>query len=323
MRAVWVLALVMAVSMPVLGQPARTRSAKGRASSGKARPGVVHPSRIALPENPTDDEDDLDGSKLFTADTETLPKGDWSLNLAYFLSQAKSTFDDTGDLSDLGGTRRSEIFVLSASAGLSEDADLTLVATGNRVNDRFTLASSDQADSPGLGPVQGAALTNLALQARWRLVADEGDGFSLALIGGPALQELLQLDDEDTLYTIRGSFASWQQSLVLRKDFDRFSANLELFYGFPFASGTQTFQQYGANLGLGYNANSWLLPVVELNYTKALPFQDSSVESLAGTLGVIIKPGPTAAFSLGVQKTLWGRNIESFTTYCATGSINF
>lgn len=322
-------ATAMILVWPGLAAPpkASTRSsAQGKArviKSSRAHPPVLHPGRIAqpeLPSEPSPEAPDLDGSKLFTADTETLPQGTWSLNAGYFVSNARTTFDEGGAPQPLGGTRRSELFIASASLGVSPDMDLTLLATANRLDDLF---HTNPDLSAGLGPVQGAGLTNLSLQARWRLVRDEGHGFSLALVGGPALQEQLQVDDEDTSYQVGGGFGAWQQSLVLRQDLAPWSANLELFYAFPLASSPGTFQQYGANLGLGYNVSEWALPVVELNYSKALPYGDSSIDSLAATLGVILKPNPTSALSLGVQKTLCGRNVESFTTYCVSGSVSF
>ena len=277
----------------------------------------MHPSRIATPEN---EDEELDGSKLFTADTETTPAGLWSVNVGYFLSLADRAFDDHGAQQSLDEIRRSELYILSATTGLSEDFDLTVLGAATRVEDRF---GDDNLPASGLTAVQGAGLTNLAIQARWRLIADEGDGFSLALIGGPGLQQSLIPDEENSLYRTSLGFVTWQQSLVVRQDWDPFSTNLELYYGFPLASGVNTFQQFGANLGVGWNANEWLLPVVELNYTKVIPFAGTSVESLAGTVGLVLKPDPTSAISLGVQKTLLGRNLESFTTYTVSGSLSF
>lgn len=305
-------------------EPARSgRSSSGKSRGGKARAPVIHPSRIALPENQGEDEveeGDMDGSKLFTADTETMPAGLWSVNIGYFLSLADRQFDDRGAQNSLGETRRSDLYILSASTGLSENADLTILGAANRLNDQYP---DDNLPASGLGSVQGAGLTNVALQLRWRLVEDEGDGFSLAVIGGPALQQSLITDDEDTLYHANAGFVGWQQSVVLRQDLDPFSTCLELFYGFPLASGPNTFQQFGANLGVGWKANEWLLPVAELNYIKVLPYGDTTVDSLAATVGVVLKPNSTSAISLGVQKTLCGRNVENFTTYTVSGSLSF
>ncbi|CAN0456767.1 unnamed protein product, partial [Phaeothamnion confervicola] len=168
--------------------------------------------------------------------------------------------------------------------------------------------------------VGGSGPTGGSLTLHWHCWEDEG-GRSLSISGGPVLQE--QLLQDAAVYRPSPSFLSWQQSAVFRQDFKPFSANFEVYYAFPIQSSASSFQQFGANLALGWEANSWLLPVAELNYGNLLPLDGSPSESLGVTLGVVVKPTEQTNITLGAQKTVLGRNIESFTTYTVGTSVQF
>jgi hypothetical protein len=289
-------------------------SAKGRSGSRGAK--GVHTSSSGNAEDTDDDDSTIDGSKIFTGDTDVVPVGQWSTSFNYLTSNAKRGFDEKGAQVPLGLSRKAEQYLGSLTTGLVENLDLTLVGGFTRQAD--ALGAFGGTNFP-LG-VGGSGPSVASLTAHWHCWEDAG-GRSLSISGGPVLQE--QLRNETTVYRPGPSFLSWQQSAVFRQDFKPFSANLEVYYAFPIQSSSSSFQQFGANLALGWQANSWLLPVVELNYGNLLPLDGPPSESLGITLGVVLKPTDQINLVLGVQKTILGRNIESFTTYAVGTTVQF
>ena len=264
---------------------------------------------------------DLDGSKIFTNGATPQDPGTFNLNLQYLTSSATSEFIEGGGRQLLGGGRNSQLFTLSVSAGLAEDLDLTLNGGLNNLRDGIQEDPDEEEFILGSGSARGSGLTNMNASLRWRFWQDQEEGRSLAFATGPAFNSNLQ--KIGTNYEINGSFLAWQQSLLFRQDFDPFVGNVEIYYSFPVHSGDQTFRQFSTNLALGWNANEWLLPVVELNYTSITPTQNDPIENLAVTGGVILKPNDDLSFTLGVQKAVAGRNTEHYTTYTVGTSINF
>ncbi|MBX3172548.1 MAG: hypothetical protein KF760_34410 [Candidatus Eremiobacteraeota bacterium] len=264
---------------------------------------------------------DLDGSKIFTTDTSPQEPGTFSLNLQYLTSTATTEFASGGGRSLLGGGRQSQLFNLSVAAGLADNLDLTLTSGLNNLQDSLQEDPDEDEFSLGGGGARGSGLTNLNASLRWRFWQDEEEGRSLAFTTGPALNSDLQKVGGN--YQVNGTFLAWQQSLLLRQDFDPFVANLEIYYSFPLQSSEQTYRQFSTNMGLGWNANDWLLPVVELNYSSVTPSLNEPIESLSVTGGLILKPSEAWQFTLGVQRSVAGRNIENYTSFTLGTSVNF
>ena len=292
-------------------------SVKGK-SAGKGAKGV-HTSRSGSAEDDDEDGSSVDGGKIFTGDTDVVPVGQWTASFNYLVSNARRGFDEKGALVPLGLNRKAEQYIGSLSSGLVENLDLTVQGGFNRQAD--ALGAFGGINFPiGAGSVGGAGPSGVSLTLHWHLWEDEG-GRSLSISGGPILQE--QLLQDATVYSPSPSFLSWQQSAVFRQDFKPFSANFEIYYAFPIASSASSFQQSGANLALGWEANSWLLPVVELNYANLLPLDGPPSESLGVTAGIVLKPSEHINVTLGLQRSIVGRNIESFTTYTVGTAVQF
>ncbi len=264
---------------------------------------------------------DLDGSKIFTTGTDTLDPGAYSLNLQYLTSTATTEFISGGGRSALGGGRQSQIFNLSVGAGLADNLDLTITSGLNSLQDSLQDDPDQEEFSLGGGAARGSGLTSLNASLRWRFWQDPEGGRSLAFTTGPALNSDLQKVGSN--YQVNGTFFAWQQSLLFRQDFDPFVANLEIYYSFPVQANDRTFRQFSTNMGLGWNANEWLLPVVELNYSSVTPSQNEPIESLSVTGGVILKPSDDWQLTLGVQRSVAGRNIESYTSFTVGTSVSF
>ena len=264
---------------------------------------------------------DLDGSKIFTTDTAPLDPGSFSLNFSYLTSNANTEFIGGGGRALLNGGRQSQLFNLSVGAGLAENLDVTVTSGLNNLQDSLQQDPDEDEFALGGGGARGSGLTNLNASFRYRFWQDEEEGRSLAFTAGPALNADLQRSGEN--YQVNGSFLAWQQSLLFRQDFDPFVANLEVYYSFPVQSSATTFRQFSTNMALGWNANDWLLPVVELNYSSVTPSENVPIESLAITGGLILKPTDFWQVSLGVQRSVAGRNTENYTSFTVGTSVSF
>jgi len=264
---------------------------------------------------------ELDGSKIFTTDTTPVEPGSFSLSLQYLTSTASTEFSGGGGHVLLGGGRQSQLWTASAAAGLADNLDLTVNSGLNNLQDSLQEDPDEDEFSLGGGAARGSGLTNLNASLRWRFWQDEEEGRSLAFTTGPAVNGDLQKNGDN--YQVNGTFLAWQQSLLFRQDFDPFVANLEVYYSFPVRPNGQTFRQFSTNAALGWNANDWLLPVVELNYSNITPEQNEPIESLAITGGLVLKPTQDWQLTLGVQRSLAGRNIEKYTTFTVGTSVNF
>lgn len=264
---------------------------------------------------------DLDGSKIFTTDTTPLDPGTFSLGLQYLTSSGNSEFISGGGRSLLNGGRQSQLFTLSVAAGLADNLDVTLSSGLNNLQDSLQGDPDEEEFSLGGGGARGSGLTNLSASFRWRFWQDEEEGRSLAFTAGPALNGDLQKNGDN--YQVNGNFLAWQQSLLFRQDFDPFVANLEVYYSFPVQPNDATFRQFSTNMALGWNANDWLLPVVELNYSSVTPAINDPIESLSVTGGLIFKPTEEWQLNVGVQRSVAGRNIENYTSYTVGSSLSF
>ena len=264
---------------------------------------------------------ELDGTKIFTTSTVPQDPGTFNLSLQYLTSSAKSEFTGGGGRQVLGGGRQSQLTTLSVSAGLAENLDLTVNSGLNNLRDSLENDPDDEEFALGSGSARGAGLTNLNASLRYRFWQDQEEGRSLAFTTGPAFNANLKKVGAN--YEVDGTFLAWQQSLLFRQDFDPFVGNVEIFYSFPLRPGDQTFRQFSTNLALGWNANDWLLPVVELNYSSVTPRQNDPIESLSVTGGVILNLADNWQLTLGVQKPVAGRNLEDYTSFTMGTSVNF
>lgn len=264
---------------------------------------------------------DLDGSKIFTTDTTPLDPGTFNLNFSYLTSNANSEFIGGGGRALLNGGRQSQLFNLSIGAGLAENLDVTVTSRLNNLRDSLEQDPDEEEFALGGGAARGSGLTNLNASFRWRFWQDEVEGRSLAFATGPAFNADLQRNGDN--YQVNGTFLAWQQSLLFRQDFDPFVANLEVYYSFPLRPSDTTFRQFSTNMGLGWNANDWLLPVVELNYSSVTPAVNDPIESLSVTGGLILKPTDWWQVSLGVQRSVAGRNTENYTSFTVGTSVSF
>ncbi len=109
---------LLLTAFPAGAQVGPTHGGSKEAHSAKARVRSfnLHPARLNAGEESDEEPDHVDGSKLFTGDTETSPVGEWSLSAAYLLSDAHQAFDDTTQLAPLGSHRRSDLYVASLSS---------------------------------------------------------------------------------------------------------------------------------------------------------------------------------------------------------------
>lgn len=237
--------------------------------------------------------------KIVTADPDPRSPGSFELQLNYLSSQSQSAFDDFSQVTT-GQIQREQLYVGSLGYGLSQDLDLTLTSGASQL---LSVIDPDRAQTGRFlgGPRRGGGLVDLELDLRWRFYNDSEQGLAMAVVGGPTLANDVKTNQ---------GFVGGDIAFVLRQDWGPASLNWESYALFPLAGPGQRFSAQGTNLGLGYQLNSQLQPVVELNYARIQSSSEGLVQSLATTVGLVAQPWEWCKLSLGWQQTLWGTNTE-------------
>lgn len=240
--------------------------------------------------------------KLTAEDPDPLEPGQVELELFYFDSSGASAFNHQA---------RAQVASASLSVGLVPDLDLSLL-TG--ISSLFDAGSQGRAElGPLQGPARGSGLTELEGELRWRFYHDPDKDLSLAYVAGITQRADLQLGSRG--FTSPGSFVSFDQSLVGRKNWGLWTLDAEAYASFPVATTTPgRYTQFGLNLAVGYQVAPWLQPVAELGVLKLDPIGVSQ-ESLSGTLGLILTPLDNLSLYFGYQETLANRNSDQFHTW--------
>ncbi len=110
-------------------------------------------------------------------------------------------------------------------------------------------------------------------------------------------------------------FWSWENVLVATKDWGPWTANGEIGYSLPFGEKKGSARGvFFANTAVGFQILDWLQPEVELNYFKEFVAEGDPGQALALTAGLVLPVHDRLRIMIGVQRGVWGRNIEQPTT---------
>ncbi len=250
--------------------------------------------------------------KLNTADASPVDPGHFELEFGYSFSQAKNTWDTDGKSRPRGlgeeqavGLTRSN-FPWGVTVGVFKDFDLGLGL------DYLWLYDGDN-----LNPTRGQGISDLSIGARFRFLNLEQYKSEAAYIVGLTIPTGSS-NDSGSLGTSQG-FWSWNNTLVMTKDWGSWTANVEVGYSLPFGEKRGTAQgTFSANLALGYQILPWLQPEAELNYTRDFVEGDDGGEILAVTGGLVMPFNDRLRVNLGVQQGIWGRNSDQSTNFLLT-----
>lgn len=233
------------------------------------------------------------------ATEEATPVGDGAIEVEFAYGPTL-THRGSGDF-DRSAHAHAHAYTLGVFYGVTEHLDVK-VAGG------FGYAV-DQADVAG--PTRGSGMTDLALGSRWRFLALGERALDLTL--ATTVVAPTGLEATATSLGFTQGYWSLRNALVASKDWGRATANAEVALTLPVSGGAAGFRSLTcANLAFGYALVSWFQPIVEANYDLGL--DDHTHQRLALTGGVNMTAQSGARLLLGVQQSVWGRDVPQTTT---------
>jgi hypothetical protein len=236
-----------------------------------------------------------DHGKMATEEATPVGDGAVEIEAAYnptFTNRGTGGFERSAD-------GRTHALSLGVFYGVSEHLDVKVSAG---VADTFDAASAD-------GPRRGSGVTDLVFGSRWRFHVDADRALDLTLattVVAPSGRE----EESDALGLTQG-FWSLRNALVASKDWGRTTANAELALTLPVSSGAGDLKGcVSANLAFGH-AVGWFQPLAEVNYEAAR--DGVTQQRLALTAGVNMTSRTAKRILVGVQHSVWGRNVAQST----------
>jgi hypothetical protein len=194
-------------------------------------------------------------------------------------------------------------FGVSVTYGIIDDIDVSVAFGYATIYD----SAHDNGDGTS-GPAHGHGFTDTTAGVRWRLLSSPGYGLDLAVKSDLVLPT--GADAAPHRIGLSQVYWSFENALVLSKDFGSFTANAEAGYSLPF--GSERGDERGtffANLAGGWQVLPWLQPELELNYEHAYEVgPDPDANCLYVTGGVVAPFGKGYRITGGVQYAVWGRH---------------
>lgn len=149
----------------------------------------------------------------------------------------------------------------------------------------------------------------MGLRLRYRFFHREEINLELAWISGLTVPSGSR-SDGSRLGTGQECW-SWENALVLTKDWGKWTVNGELGYSLPFGDGRGTARgSLFAHAALGYQVLPWLQPEVEIHYSKDFVSEGEAGQGLAVTTGLVLPVHERLRIQGGGQWDLWGRNTD-------------
>lgn len=263
---------------------------------------------IATLDISTDDAANEHG-KINTADASPVDPGHYEIEPSFAFTSASHYWDGSGSRHGRGTFRESDL-ALSVSAGLIEDVDINVSAGYSWIKDND---STFDPDDDAMGPFRGDDFGDVSISGRYRFYKDDTRHIEIAYIGGVTIPTGTD-SDRDKIGTSQ-EFWSIDQTLVISKDWGKWTGNAALGYSLPIGNkrgddrGTWT-----GDVALGYQVLPWLQPEIELNYGHDIIEDEDDSQCLAITVGLVMPINETLRINVGVQQSLWGENADETTT---------
>lgn len=258
---------------------------------------------------PAGEEPRPEHGKINTADPSPVDPGSFEIEAGYAHVRSRRLWDRDGDSQSRRLLEECSAS-LAATAGVIENLDVTVAGCYDWLRD-------NEGD-----PDAGEHFGDLALGARYRFLNDGGRRLEAAWLGGltaPAGSRTCRRE----LGTSQECW-SLDQSLVVTKDWGRWTANAEAGYSLPFGEHRDDSRGVlSANLAAGCQVLGWLQPEAEFNYAREILRNAGDPEVLAGTAGLVMPLGEALRVNAGVQQGLWGRNADRATTFLLAIKVAF
>jgi len=248
--------------------------------------------------------------KLNTADASPVDSGKYELEFGYGFSIAKHAWDINGKTQGRHLAREKSIgFALTY--GVINDIDVSVALDYLWVR-----------DEENIFPVTGDNIGDLSLSGRWRFFSLEKYSLGAAWVSGFTIPSGSD-DNEIELGTSQG-FWSWENVLVIDKNWGRGTVNADVGYSLPFGTDRNNARgTFIADFAAGYHIFDWLQPEFELNYSKDLMRNNSDSERLGVTAGFIIPIAESVGIKTGVQQGIWGKNCDKETSFMVSFKLTF
>lgn len=258
---------------------------------------------------PATEEAAPEHGKLNTADASPVDPGHFELETTYTYISSRHFWTDEGD-HHARGLAQGQILGFAATAGIMADVDVAIRGGYTWLEDE----ENDFNPEDGvLGPQYGQGFTDVEISGRYRFLEDKINHFELAYIGGITIPTGSS-PSREAIGTSQ-EFWSFNQSLVVSKDWEKWTANGDIGYALPLGEKRSHAQgTFKADAAVGYQIRPWLQPEVELNYSHDFFSDENGRELLAATIGLVMPINDRIRVNTGVQQGLWGRNADQTTS---------
>ncbi|MBI5585272.1 MAG: transporter [Deltaproteobacteria bacterium] len=251
-----------------------------------------------------------DHGKLNTEEASPVDPGSMELFFGYGYTRVKNYWDNDRT-SRSRGLWEEHAAGMAVKIGIVRDLDLGLVLAYLGRKDRDHLTSQGE---------QG--FSDLSLDLRYRFLNLKQYQLEVAYVVGLTIPTKSSLDPISL--ESGQEFWSWNNALVVTKDWGAWTMNAEAGYSLPFGEHRGPARGiFSTNLALGYQILSWLQPETELNYVRDIRAGGRPGENLAVTAGLVMPINDLLRVNLGVQQGLWGRNSDQAATFLLTVKLAF
>ncbi len=99
------------------------------------------------------------------------------------------------------------------------------------------------------------------------------------------------------------------QTLVVPKDWGKWTGNIDLGYALPMGNKREIYRgTFSIDFAIGYQILPWLQPEIELNYSLDTFADENDAQTLAVAGGLVMPVDETLRINIGVQQGIWGEN---------------
>jgi len=249
-------------------------------------------------------------SKVVTRDPYPVLPGRFQLSVFYLFEEADRQWDDRWAPADRARTDGSA-GVLVFSAGLARGIDASILTTYTRITDEETFP----------GTVSG--IQNISVLGTMAFYQNPDRTVAIAYV--PSM--IFPLGPESTplrLGTTEGTFG-YDNRVSFSIDFaGNWTTTAD--FGYVQLFGAEPGETWGflsTNAGIGYQAASWLQPIIEISYAHGYELRSPDTDAIAVLGGVLLPlPGKILAQG-GVQQFVAGRNADIATRFIFGLKVTF
>ncbi len=253
-----------------------------------------------------DSEDSPERAKINTPDASVVDPGHYEVEAGFSYGWASRQWDADGNDQSRGFVS-DHTMSLAATVGIANNLDVGIATTYSWLFDK-----DNDFDGDGVvGPRTGRGIGGLEIGARYRFIQSEQQNLDVAYVGSL----MLPTGTESNQNKIGTSQEYWSlnQSLVVSKDWGRWTANGDLGLALPFGKKGPTRGVLNADLAGGYQLFPWLQSEIELNYAHEFVANSDDGDVIAITAGLVMPVTDTWRVNAGVQQGLWGANADKAT----------